>query len=867
MSSSLDLQTLEQNCETLYNPSSPSSRIQAESFLNYYCPTFSIESGANSNNALDATHAHNSCATSPIESALFCRNILENSKNPYALMFATTRLRSLVESHFTTFSITEQHGLRTFVLQYIYQKPDLPPFILAAQAQLLAIITKLGWLQNEGFRTLLDSVQPFFQLIWYYVSDDQHGVDHRIIGVRILAAIATEMNILGSHNVLKNRKSAVGFRDTQLLPIFQVALDMLRAVLRCQLSGTDTEKLKEAILILIKACLGFDFIGTSYEESLDDVGSIQVPAAWRSVFEESGYLDILWECWKAFSAPVSALVMECLSQAASIRRSIFTDDNTRHSYVCHIMRETLWTMNTAAGQNKLQDVGNFHEFSRMLSRFKSTFRLAETCDYSEAEQWLTAIGEFTAQGFHSWKVLFELDLEIPGIMSVSGLSSAKQETERLIERITVKLTRAFLKSCLECVYAVMDGEADDPLESEEALLPLLEMFADIARTKYSESGQIICTEFKDLLLKYQDLLQRATTGPGNPSRVPVSNDIKESLMVVQLQLTWIVYIMAACIGGRVMYQSTSEQDQMDGEFACEVLGFIHQLRISTTQMPLYISSPDAHLYIQSSIIYFYIQFRSSYIDEDTAKAGKVYIQLAARWGLNTPSQVLNVIMNSSLGNLRSSGNPAWRKQEDQLVFRTLKLFTTLSSGYSSVKFIRKLDTTKALLKNHSPSEFQFLNPKSRNPSSDMGQCRTIYYKMLSQILFSEDNVDADFWRFVKPWETILDQILVAFEGGGGLNEEDIQLTLLGVFKDLRGFVTSISNRKQFNLFHEWFFAAYSPIALRAIEIWPQSELAITVLRFWQEFATNKSSRVTFDSSSADGILLFRETRQVEDALL
>jgi exportin-7 len=122
---------------------------------------------------------------------------------------------------------------------------------------------------------------------------------------------------------------------------------------------------------------------------------------------------------------------------------------------------------------------------------------------------------------------------------------------------------------------------------------------------------------------------------------------------------------------------------MDGELASEVLGFIHQLQVWSAQRPLFIASADAHLYVQSAIIYFYTQFRNSYIGEESSKSVKVYTLLGERWGLNSPNQVLDVVMNSSLGNLRSSGDPEWRKQEDQLVVRTLRLYTQLVSGYAS----------------------------------------------------------------------------------------------------------------------------------------------------------------------------------------
>lgn len=119
---------------------------------------------------------------------------------------------------------------------------------------------------------------------------------------------------------------------------------------------------------------------------------------------------------------------------------------------------------------------------------------------------------------------------------------------------------------------------------------------------------------------------------------------------------------------------------MDGSLACEVLGFIHQLQVWTARRSLYLASPEAHLHVQSSIIYFYTRFRDSYISEDSAKAVKVYSQLGDRWGLNTSKQVLDVIVNSSLENLRTRDDPTWKSQEDQLVVRTLRLFSNLSAG-------------------------------------------------------------------------------------------------------------------------------------------------------------------------------------------
>ncbi|KAG0227723.1 Exportin 7 [Actinomortierella wolfii] len=846
MAANLDVQTLAQYCEALYNPATHDSRVQAEKLLAYHFPTFS-SSGVNAPGVTTGSDAssHSPSISSPIQSALLCRHLLQSTTNPFAMM------QTLVEDHFTTFKSDEQHGLRSFVLEFIYRNPDLPAFIASAQAQLFAVLTKLGWSENEDFRNVLESIQVFFQ----------QGVLHRILGLRILDAVVVEMNL--PKNASRFRKVAVGFRDAQLLNIFQAALSMLQVVAKTRLVDPNAEKLKEAILILMRDILGFDFIGTQPDESMDDVGSVQAPTTWRVVFEDREFLEVLWKCWQDFENPTTVLVLECLSQAVSIRRSLFSNDEARQVYIQHIMREIAFTLNSPQGQAKLQESGNYHEFTRMLSRFIKTFQLSELSEYKDFQKWISTIGEYTTQGFHSWKWSPN---SIPYLLALWGkivpsLGSSNKPLTEYIQDVTVQLSRAYLKSRLECVIALVEGEVDDdPLENEEELLSTLEQFANIARTKYVESGRFFVAQLQELTNKYRQLCERAIAIAGStPSPTLGSNDLREQLVVVEMQMAWMLYIVGACIGVRTPYQSTAEQDQMDGELTCEVLTFIEHNQVMKSQRPPWLVSPDAHLYVQSGIIYFFTEFRRIYVSEDSSKATKVYGQLGDRWGLNTPMQFLEVIMNTSLGNLRSSDNPEWRHQEDQIVVRTLKLFSSMAAGYTSVKHMRKLEATQSLLANHTSPDLRFLHTRVKSNDTAVQRCRMQYYTMLSRVLFAEDNIDADFWRFVRPWEATLDQITLAFEGSSILSEEDIRYMLLGIFKDLRGFVYSITNRKQYTLFFDWFYPAYTPIVQRAMEIWPHDDLGIAILRFWHEFVTNKSQRVTFDSSSPNGILLFRET--------
>lgn len=67
------------------------------------------------------------------------------------------------------------------------------------------------------------------------------SVAYRIIGIRLLTAVATEMNLTSNRTPTKFRKIAVSFRDTQLLPTFQFALTMLSSVLQLTGNGSPGE--------------------------------------------------------------------------------------------------------------------------------------------------------------------------------------------------------------------------------------------------------------------------------------------------------------------------------------------------------------------------------------------------------------------------------------------------------------------------------------------------------------------------------------------------------------------------------------------------------------------------------------------------
>ena len=62
------------------------------------------------------------------------------------------------------------------------------------------------------------------------------------------------------------------------------------------------------LLKLVTTCLTFDFIGTSHDESSDDLAVVQIPAVWKSVFLDSTTLQLFFGLYQGLPPEVAAKV-------------------------------------------------------------------------------------------------------------------------------------------------------------------------------------------------------------------------------------------------------------------------------------------------------------------------------------------------------------------------------------------------------------------------------------------------------------------------------------------------------------------------------------------------------------------------------
>ncbi|KAI8143944.1 hypothetical protein BJV82DRAFT_683294 [Fennellomyces sp. T-0311] len=796
-------------CEQLYNPKSSAEREQAQKMLEYSFPTFAGEAGSGIAQQPAPPGMENSptfAIVSPTDTASALRVLLESSPNPLVQTFCLSRLKQLILAQFSIFARDTKLQLRTFLLEYCFMHPDLQPFVIAQLAGVVASLTRLGWADMEEYRNVQKDINQFLQA----------SMDHRIVGLQMLAVLVQDINSGTSTAPLRSaqlRKAAAAFRDTQLFDIFQTAFDTLAALLQRNIpfeKPGQEDRLKDAVISVLLKCLSYDFAGTNLDDAGEDIGVVQIPASWRSVFEDETFVPTLFTAYRELQPPLSSKVrgvMECLVLVASVRKALFSGDTERSKFVMNIMQGVRDIIFTWQGMN---DTSNYNEFCRLLFRFRATAPLNEMAEKPGYVEWIGLIADFTLKAWAPETTHYLLGFWFRIIQSMTSYSQINEVTVQKLKDITVELTRTYITTNVESVPTRLEEMLDDPLETEESLVDTLGMLGHIARCKYEESSAALVAIFDPIAVQYQELIAQARSG------MTSGESFKEALEVIETKFAWLVYIIAAFIGSRPAFLSSEELDAIDGELTTKVLQLMDVNQALQNQH----GSAFLNQKLDMAFIYFFMQFRKAYIGETNGKS--VYTKLADLFGISDQILMLDVIM---------------RKM------------------YSAVKNLRKIETTRLIMQNHMSSEFAFFE------SSKHQQNRMLYYQVLCKVLFSEDNNEREFHAFMKPFELRL-QPIETLDSVEAFRQDAVRRAVQDIFRDLRGFIQPIQNRRHYLMFFDWFYPDYMPIVLRALEAWSPDPAANTLLKFFSDFVFNRSQRLNFPISSPNSILVFRDTSQV-----
>uniref|UniRef100_A0A7N6BQD9 Importin N-terminal domain-containing protein n=1 Tax=Anabas testudineus TaxID=64144 RepID=A0A7N6BQD9_ANATE len=761
-----------------------------------------------------------------------CQLLLERGNSSYSQLLAATCLSKLVSRTSNPLPLEQRIDIRNYVLNYLATRPKLAAFVTQALIQLYARITKLGWFDCQKddyvFRNVIADVTRFLQ----------DSVEHCIIGVTILSQLTNEINQADTtHPLTKHRKIASSFRDSSLFDIFTLSCNLLKQASGKNLNLNDESQhgLLMQLLKLSYNCLNYDFIGTSTDESSDDLCTVQIPTSWRSAFLDSSTLQLFFNLYHSIPPSLSPLVLSCLVQIASVRRSLFNNAE-RAKFLSHLVDGVKRIL---ANPQCLPDPNNYHEFCRLLARLKSNYQLGELVKVENYPEVIRLIANFTVTSLQHWEfapnsVHYLLSLWQRLAASVPYVKATEPH---LLETYTPEVTKAYITSRLESVHVILRDGLEDPLDDAGLVQQQLDQLSTIGRCEYEKTCALLVQLFDQAAQTYQELLQST-----NSSAVDIT--------VQEGRLTWLVYIIGAVIGGRVSFASTDEQDAMDGELVCRVLQLMNLTDSRLAQA--------GNERLELAMLSFFEQFRKIYIGDQVQKSSKLYRRLSEVLGLNDETMVLSVFIGKIITNLKYWG------QCEPITSKTLQLLNDLSLGYPSgvVRKLVKLSAVQFMLNNHTSEHFSFLGVNNQSNLSDM-RCRTTFYTALGRLLMVDLGEDEDqFEQFMLPLTAAFEAVAQMLSTNT-FNEQEAKRTLVGLVRDLRGIAFAFNAKTSFMMLFDWIYPAYMPILQRAIELWYHDPACTTpVLKLMAELVHNRSQRLQFDVSSPNGILLFRETSKM-----
>ena len=711
--------------------------------------------------------------------------------------------------------------MRNYVINFLANKGNsLEGFVVTSLVQLLSRITKTAWLDadNDAHREIVAEVMNFLK---------QQNNTHYHIGLKIFNQLVTEMNQQSpGTSLIAQRKIAVSFRHNALLQIFQVSLQALQEL---QASQSSEARLKEQAASLVLACLSYDFVGTSLDESTEDIGTIQVPSSWRSLIEEPATMQLMFDVYRDSAPPVSNVALECLVRMASVRRSLFASETERNAYLQRLISGTAEVL---ARNQGLGEHANYHEFCRLLSRLKTNYQLSELVAVPGYQAWINAVAEFTLTSLQSWQWASASVYYLLALWSrlISSVPYLKGETPSMLDAYVPRITETFITSRLDSVTAVARGEAEeDPLDDEERLQDQLESLPHLCRFKYDTTVAFLVRMLDPAIAEFNQCTNMPLgSHPGN-------------LEIVEGRLTWLVYIVGAVIRGRLSCSSAEPQETLDGDLAFRVFQLIQVMDMGFHGTRY---GAESRQRLDLAVLNFFGNFRKVYVGEQAMHSSKVYVQLSERMGLHDHLMVMNLTVTKITMNLKSFA------QCSKVVESSLNLLQDLAVGFMSGKLLLRLDAIKGTLVAHTPEHFPFLAQYANTRN------RTIFYATLGRLLFMDDSAEK-FHEFMAPFGDLCDRL--AATDAHTFRTHEVKHTLIGLFRDLRGIASAANSRRTYGLLFDWMYPRHTGLLLRAMENFADDpQVSTPLLKFVAEFVLNKTQRLTFEPSSVNGILLFRE---------
>ena len=334
--------------------------------------------------------------------------------------------------------------------------------------------------------------------------------------------------------------------------------------------------------------------------------------------------------------------------------------------------------------------------------------------------------------------------------------------------------------------------------------------------RYGDVSAFLIQNFDFLLGQYSEIVTLA------PQQL--TQDVINNVKAVEGKLTWLMQIIAACIGtpgmSGVSVDLKKNQTELLSDGNLCRLGF-RLVELIDTRMNSTQGQSKCDVKLELAVLQFFKNFKKVYMNDHHSSTSSTYngsISVPGRsaahpllrsalsapidredqedkenvdiYGAIGQGVDVNFIMKVMIEKL--CNNVKFWQSSDKVLDETLEVFVDFVSNYHSSKTLLGLDTVNFMVTQHTGEFFPFLGYDNDNKH------RTTFYSALSRLVFSSsEDLNNCFDQFIQPNLDILAQLTSLPDDQ--FTQAPTRCAIVGALRDLRGIAVSAYSRRTYAL--------------------------------------------------------------------
>ncbi|AWP13536.1 Exportin-4 [Scophthalmus maximus] len=329
-----------------------------------------------------------------------CKHILETSKVDYVLFQAATAVMEAVVREWILLEKTSIESLRTFLLTYVLQRPNLQKYVREQILLAVAVIVKRGSLDKSI------NCKSIFLEVGQLISSGNPTV--QTLACSILTALLSEFSSSSKTSSIGLSMEFHGsckrlFQEESLREIFMLTMEVLQEFSRRENLSAQMSCVFQRYLTLANQVLSWNFLPPNHILSVS-VGdqaltggslgrhyiamfeatqnvTLKPSESWREALLDTRVMDLFFTVHRKIreDSDMAQDSLQCLAQLASMHGPIFPDESAQVSYLAHLVEGLLSMINGIEIEDS-EAVGISNIISNLITMFPRSILTALPSD-------------------------------------------------------------------------------------------------------------------------------------------------------------------------------------------------------------------------------------------------------------------------------------------------------------------------------------------------------------------------------------------------------------------------------------------------------------------------------------------------------